>query len=183
MDMEAEIAPDFDRGLTLLKELSEQEAEKILAYEIQVVNFPATRYAAVKGTVAMKDMQSFFKDSYGKIQKAMKKKYAKMRGYPTGLYFTWNEKEMVSDMAVAIPVNKAIEMDPVTSIDIPAQKAFLIDYYGPYDGSEYAHKAHDYNLKKSGLTLKDLVLEEYVTDPATEPDPNKWLTKIYYFAE
>jgi effector-binding domain-containing protein len=27
------------------------------------------------------------------------------------------------------------------------------------------------------------VVEEYITDPMTEKDPNKWLTKIYYFVE
>jgi effector-binding domain-containing protein len=38
-------------------------------------------------------------------------------------------------------------------------------------------------LKANKLKAGAPVIEEYVTDPGTEPDESKWLTKIYYLAD
>ena len=35
-------------------------------------------------------------------------------------------------------------------------------------------------LKQLGKEKPDLLIEEYVTDPATEKDTAKWNTKIYF---
>lgn len=42
-----------------------------------------------------------------------------------------------------------------------------------------AHYAMDAYMKEKGL-MQSVVVEEYITDPMTEKDPAKWLTKIYY---
>ena len=34
--------------------------------------------------------------------------------------------------------------------------------------------------KQHGLEAGVPAIEEYVTDPASEPDTSKWLTRIYY---
>ena len=87
-------------------------------------------------------------------------------------------------MAAAIPLRKAFKTSTVKIIQVPRQKnAFMIDFYGPYEESALAHYAFDSYFKKNNLTVKLPIIEEYITDPANEPDSSKWLTKIYYFAQ
>jgi effector-binding domain-containing protein len=43
-----------------------------------------------------------------------------------------------------------------------------------------AHAMLKKHLTDSGYKMKQPVVEEYVTDPATEKDPNKVLSRIYY---
>ena len=86
----------------------------------------------------------------------------------------------IADMAVAIPVATAVEIKGGSVAEIAAGKAAVIDYYGAYEGSGEAHFAMDDYLKEFGLTAGGPVIEEYITDPMTEPDTAKWLTKIIY---
>ena len=39
----------------------------------------------------------------------------------------------------------------------------------------------DEYMKDFGLLNNPPIIEEYVTDPSTEKDPAKWLTKIIYY--
>jgi len=68
-------------------------------------------------------------------------------------------------------------------ISTPASKALLINYYGAYDSNELAHIALNMYIQKNGLHMKKPVIEEYVTDPMSEPDPGKWLTRIIYLID
>ena len=38
-------------------------------------------------------------------------------------------------------------------------------------------------LKALGREKPEMVIEEYITDPSTEKDTSKWLTKIYFFVK
>ncbi len=183
MDMDEMVGSDFDRGLELLKKICEQEAQDILKYKIHKSVLPAAKYASVKGDVSFPEMKDFFAQSYVKIMKTIKRKNGKMIGSPSGLYFSWDEKNRKGIMAAAIPVNKNIRMNDVITINIDPGIAYYVDYYGPYDQSANAHYALDLYLQRNKLTQKSLVIEEYVTDPSKEPDSSKWLTKIYYYVE
>jgi effector-binding domain-containing protein len=66
---------------------------------------------------------------------------------------------------------------------VPAGKALVIDYYGSYEGIGGAHMAMDEYVKSNNLKQKSPVLEQYITDPETEPDTSKWLTKVIYLLE
>jgi len=86
-------------------------------------------------------------------------------------------------MAAGIPIRGSIQADNVDMASTPASKALLINYYGPYDGNELAHIALNMYVQKNGLQMKEPIIEEYITDPGTEPDPNKWLTRIIYLID
>lgn len=183
MSMDKMVGKEFDTGLGLLKNLAEKEAKMVAGFKIKQVKFSAKSYAAIRKEISFKDMQSFFQQSYETIQRAMRKKYLRPRGAPSGLYYTWDEQNMKSDMAAAMPIRGKINVGEVKTIKLPKTTAFSIDYYGSYEGSIYAHKALGLYMQQNGLTLKAPVVEEYITNPQAEPDTSKWLTKIYYFAE
>ena len=181
--MDAMIGPDFDRGLALLKDVVEKEKAAIESFEVQKGIFPAKNYAGIRKEVPFSEMQTFFQNSYAQIQQGIQIKRLRVTGAPAGLYYTWDEQHIKSDMVAAFPIRGNLKTDEIQMIHIPAQTAYRIDYYGGYEGSYHAHLALMYYLMDQGLTFKSPVIEEYIAGPATEPDTSKWLTKIYYFAE
>ena len=181
--MDTMIGKDFDRGLVLLKGICEDQAKAVSMYEIQPMDFKAKNYAAIRAEVKFSDMQQFFPESYAMIQETMSQERKKMTSAPVGLFYSWDEQNMTSDMAAGIPVKGEIETEQVKMIKIDTGTAYYLDYYGGYSGSYNAHTALGYYLKKNELELKMPIIEEYITDPRTEPDSTKWLTKIIYFAE
>jgi len=183
MSMESMIGKDFDRGLNLLKNNVEQEKAAIESYEVQKMIFPAKNYAGIRKMIAFNEMQSFYQNSYATLQLEIEKKKLRIIGAPAGIYYSWDEHNMNTDMAAAFPIRGNLSDGSIQMIHIPAQTAYLIDYYGDYEGLGYAHQALELYLAKHGLKGKSPAIEEYITDPMSEPDTSKWLTKIYYFAE
>jgi effector-binding domain-containing protein len=181
--MDKMIGGDFDKGLTLLKGIVENEYARMEKIEIKQAIFPAKNYAAVRDEVGFSDMQSFYATSFTTLMQAMEKSRVRMIGLPTGIYFTWDQQQMTTDMAAALPVRGNLKGEGIEMIHIPAQTAYMVDYYGSYELLNIPHQALELYLTQSNLKTKPPAIEEYVTDPTAEPDTSKWLTKIYYFVE
>ncbi len=173
---------DFERGLKLLKDIAEQDAAKIAKFEVKEIGFPTTTYAAIRGKVAFDDMQSFLGEAFSALAMTLAEERVKIIGPPVGLYFSWDEQTMITDMAAGFPVRKNVVSDKVQMIGVPAGKGYKVEYCGPYNELMYAHCALDYYIRGKGKLPDSMVIEEYITNPQTEPDSSKWLTNIYYFA-
>ncbi|MEZ4951418.1 MAG: SRPBCC family protein [Saprospiraceae bacterium] len=178
MDMDKMIGPDFEKGMQNLKELVESEAKNssFRGFDIQKIQLPPRTYAGVRKTVKFEDMSPFFAENFGKIFGAAGEK---VDGMPSALYFDWDEANGQSDMAAVVPVTAAV--DGFETFNIEGGNALMIDYYGSYEGSAEAHMAMDDYLKAKNKEMRSPVVEEYITDPSTEPDTSKWLTKITYY--
>ncbi len=183
MNMDKSIGTDFEEGLGMLKTISEKQAAEIEKYKIRKTLFPTTNYAAIRNVVSFEDMPQFFSDSYEAIQKAVRNKNRRITGPPVGLFYDYSEQEMKSDAAAGIPIRGTISSDRVTTLTVPRDSAYYVDYYGAYTGSYFAHEAIDLYLQRNNLNRKPPVIEEYITEPAQEADTSKWHTKIYYFAD
>ena len=182
--MDAMIGPDFDRGLSLLKDICETDYAAVSKYTVEEVEYPAKTFAAIRKMIPMSEMQTFFAESYAAISAGIGKAGARMTGIPCAFYYEWDMQNGQTELAAAIPVNRSVSSDELQTIQIPARRAFKVDYYGPYgEASAPAHMALDLYLAQRGLEQVSPVIEEYVTDPQTEPDPARWLTVIYYFGE
>ena len=104
-----------------------------------------------------------------------------MDGMPCGLFFRMDERDGMIDMAAAIPIKQAVSLAGASSYSVETRTGLQIDYKGDYHGVSQAHRAMDAYMKDRGYLQDDPVIEEYVTDPGTEPDPSKWLTRVTYF--
>ena len=185
--MEKEMNRMFDLGLSNLKEMCEKEAaEKTYrGYAVNSMEFPGKSYLAIRETVGFQNIAEFYTKNFGIVMNAMTDQKLEKDGMPCGVFYVWNEEEQTTDMAAAIPVKGGTPAaaGSVQPIEVPKGKCMTIDYYGDYSGSGEAHYAMDDYFKEKGMEPAKLVMEEYVTDPTTEPDTSKWLTKIYYFME
>ena len=91
---------------------------------------------------------------------------------------------MLFRSAAAIPTLEVKKYtDDIESFPVGGGLALVINYFGPYAGSIEAHLALDDYMLEKKLESIPPIIEEYVTDPATEPDTAKWLTKVIYFVK
>lgn len=184
LDLEGQIGPDFERGLTLLDSIATiKQAEKDAAtYEIKTIDFPETKYYGVKKVIPFAEVDStLYSTTYGQLGMFCGMNQIEMTGMPVSLCFEWNEETEMADMMPAFPVaDNTIPGDStVTAYTIAAGKALVVDYYGPYEESYAAHMQMDAYAKENGLEVV-VAIEEFVTDPTTVESMDEVLTRIYY---
>lgn len=182
--MDKMIGPDYEKGLANLKSLVEAEASKAPAYAIEEIDWAEKNYLSTKRqVVTVEQMSAFFGKNFGAMATAIGAAGAKP-GIPVGVYYNFDEQNKKADMAAAIPYEgKKVTAKGFENLTLPAGKAYLINYYGDYMSMKPAYDAMDVKLKAMGKENPDLVVEEYVTDPMSEPDTAKWNTKIYFFVK
>ena len=182
-DMDAQIGKSFEDGLNGIKEIAEKAKPKS---EIAKMTVDGVDYYGVRDIVKWTDIQSFYADNFGKTVTHCAQNKIESTGMPRGFFYEWDEKNEQTDMVAAIPVSDIPELTGGKKVNIGKGDLMdygnkvVYDYYGDYAGSEAAHIAIGNWLEKEGKEIVYPVMEEYVTDPGTEPDPKKWLTKIYY---
>ncbi|NJK86520.1 MAG: GyrI-like domain-containing protein [Bacteroidales bacterium] len=90
-------------------------------------------------------------------------------------------KDGTIDVEMGIPVNNALEgKGDILAGTYPQSKVATTDYFGFYDNLGKAHSDIQQWLIEMNLQVQGSPMEQYITDPASEPDTAKWLTKIYY---
>lgn len=185
MGMESAIAKDYDKGLSSLKALVEEQANNPVyrGYAVRTEDFAARTYVGYRAKLPFAEMPAYFQKNMPGIYRAALAAGATMAGAPAGLYYEWDMESQMADMATAIPVAAAVTIKGASVENLPAGRALVVDYYGDYAGTGEAHFAIDDYLKDFGLQVGIPVIEEYVTDPATEPDTARWLTRIIYRLE
>ena len=170
----------FEKGLNNLKAYVESgKAGTGSAYKIEEVEFPAHTYATIRKTISFADFNTFFAEGFGSLGKEAG---PRINGTPAGIFYTWDEKNMQSDAAVAMPVSGTEPVKGATMLNVPTTKSYFIKYTGGYHGSGKAHEAMGKHLATNGKT-QSMVIEEYVVGQQQEPDSNKWVTNIYYLLQ
>ncbi|MEM6725213.1 MAG: SRPBCC family protein [Bacteroidota bacterium] len=184
MPLEKNIGADFDEGLNNLKTIVEMKPKSTPGLTVQTIDYPATTFIVHQETIDMNTIAAYYTEHLPAVFGYVQSKGYPTIGMPRGLYYGWNLEENTVNLAAGVAV-KADEPDagPYNLIEIPAQKALRVDYYGDYPEVNTAHEAMDKFAAENQLTIKEPAIEEYVTDPTTEPDTSKWLTKVTYFYE
>lgn len=171
----------FKKELGLLKGIAEKEAAEKSAevvYTVEEVQREAGKFVGKKEVVKMADMKPYFDTNMPALGMLCKDN---MVGAPAALYWSWDEENMESEMTVAMPVNMEEAPDGYEFYEQPAGTYITVDYFGPYDGSmKGAHEALGAYMEEKNMKLVGAVMEEYITDPRSEEDSSKWLTKISY---
>jgi effector-binding domain-containing protein len=177
------LAKDYDNGLSMLKDIVEEEAANAPAgttYEIQEVELPERYFLAIREEINMDKLTERYAENLPAVFQACEKNKVETTGMPCGLFYSWDEETGTTDVAHCAPIAKKVSLEGYECITLPAGKVLIVDYYGPYEGSVAAHEAITKYCEEKGVEPKMPVIEQYITDPGAEPDPSKWLTKIYY---
>ena len=185
-----ELNKDLEHGLETLKAKAEKSSAERLAMadvkakqNIAIIEQeqPERIYVMHREKIGWDKMHDFFSTHLGAIFGLIEKNKMEMTGSPSGIYFEWDEANQMADMAAAIPVKAAKgDLGMYKTFTAPKGMYMVVDYYGAYEGVGDAHYAIDDYIKAKSYKESNVVIEEYVTDPETEADTSKWLTKVYY---
>jgi effector-binding domain-containing protein len=184
--LDKEMGKNFEKSLANLKAIIEggNPAATGKIYDVLPLNFPSTTYALRRKQLGWADIPSFYAENLPQIyEQAINVKATP--GSPTGLFFVWDEQNQQTDMAAAVPVAQGTVISDTTIqlLNIPGSKAVYVNYYGAYDKTTEAYASIDKYLATNNLKQKPPVIEQYITDPKTEKDTAKWLTKIIFLVE
>jgi effector-binding domain-containing protein len=185
MNMEEMIGADYDRGLATLKELVERNTiSETDGLVIESISFEPKVYLIKREKVKFDKIQSFFAKHFGGLFGGLGKAGIEPTGAPSAIYYMWDEENMEADMAAAAPIgDDSIELDGYESLTVDQSNALKVAYYGAYEDIGSAHEAMDKYMVSNGLEFNEICIEEYITDPGSEPDTSKWLTNIYYLTK
>lgn len=182
--MNGKIGPIYQKGLVLLKKHCET-----LAYlpKIETVQILGTEYIGIKENVSLNKITPFFALSYEQLKQHLNVEGSETAGPPCGLYYSWDKEKNKTNVMAAFPM----KLGP--SIGLPNDTSgfngytiyvypnyITTDYYGDYKHISLAHDALNAWLFDRTKRVKYPIVEQYITDPAVEPDTSKWLTKVYY---
>jgi len=184
MNMDKAIGAEYERGLNKLKAMSEKEAASGSAatYKINEITTEPKTYVGIKKTVTFDKISSFFAENYPVVMADIKKAKLQPSEPMSGLYFTFDEKTMMTDVVAAVPVSGAKgKVGKSETFTTKGGKTLEVDFYGDYKNLGAAHNQIKAYIAEKKMKFIAPVLEEYITDPMSEKDPAKWLTKIYYF--
>lgn len=177
--MNSMLGSDYEKGLSNMS----AAAQKIVVGRIgrlEQYNCEGGFGLGIRSTISMSSIGETLARSYSTIMQYMSSKHITMQGFPTAFYHTWDGKS--TDMEAVIPIAKFdAGNDNVKPVAFAKGPMIIAHYYGPYEGTEKAHTACEQWLKENGKTAKGAPFEEYVTDPGTEKDQSKWLTKVSYY--
>ncbi len=184
MSMEDMIGPEYEKGLQNLKNqvASFISSHTKRGYFINEIDMKPKYYVAKRASLNFSEIQNFYATNFVDIMQKIELLGLPLAGAPSGLYYTWDMENSVADMAAGIPIADQADIEGFDVIEVGG-KSLKIEYFGSYEGSAEAHYAIDDYMKENGMTLNELVIEEYITDPANEPDTAKWLTNIYYMVQ
>jgi effector-binding domain-containing protein len=156
-------------------------------YKIENGDRPAMLYVGKRSDPKLpwKDISKFYMDNLKPSWDAVTAAKVSPAGAPSGIYFDWNVEAQTTDMMAAVPVpaDAKGKVKGLTEYEVPAGKAYWTSYTGGYSGMKPAHDAVNAKLEADGMEIDKVVIEEYLTDPGTEPDSTKWVTNIIYMAK
>lgn len=188
--MDGAVGKDFEAGLKSLKELCENGTIKgestttAIAYEVTEIDFPTTKYASIRSKIKFEELPTFFSSSYGKIMSSAGPAGLKPNGPSCSIYYLYDEKAMITDVAAAIPMDKEAKLPGIEWTNVNGKKGYQIVYYGDYKNMKPAYETMSTFMKTNNLGDEpELVLEQYLTSPMSEKDTAKWQTNIIFFAK
>ena len=157
--------------------------ETTVKAQVKEISWPGKTFVISRSVLPFDKLTAFFTEKYGAIYGAIYKAGITVSEPPCAIYYSVDEKTMVTDLAAAVPVPAgAPEIAGFAKEMIPAGKALTITHYGPFTSMAETYGMLDKYIAEHGLK-RTWALEEYLSDPAVEKDPATWKTNIYFGVE
>jgi len=154
--------------------------ETTAKYKVKENTWPAKTFVTKRARIGFDKLTAFFGESYDAIYGAIQKSGLQVNEPPCAIFYSKDEVKKKADLAAAVPVQGLIpENIEFEKIVIPKSKVLTTTYYGPYENMKPAYEVLEKYMIAHGLK-RELIIEEYFSDPAEEKDEGKWKTKIHF---
>jgi effector-binding domain-containing protein len=175
--MDGIMGKQFDDGLADIRKIVEANGNALLKVDTGRVS--EKPYLYIRDKMSMAEIGTKMGEYYPELMGFIQTKGGEMSGPPFSITYSWDND--VFDMADCIPVATAMAGEGrILSAVLPAGKVAICKYYGAYEGTELPYKVMEKFMKDNALESAGLPWEEYITDPSTESNPEKWLTIVYW---
>jgi effector-binding domain-containing protein len=176
--MDNYIGKDFEAGLINLNALSRM-LEKEKEYLVLIDELERFHFVSIREKVPFIEVSLKMGEMYGEIGTYINNMGAEKNGKPYAMYHLMNEQDI--DLECGIPTKVLVKGDgDFLAGTFPETKCATVDFYGDYRGLEEGHMAVQQWIEKRGFALVGAPMEIYLTDPGSDPNPENWLTRIYY---
>lgn len=172
------VGPDFEESMENLNVVCKVQVQENSLIE-ELVILEEFDYASVREEVPFVEVGLIMGEMFGRVSNFIESANTGVAGMPFAIYHEMEEQQI--NLECGIPISQQVEETEVVKTGIyPKTKCAAVDYYGDYRQLEDAHTALQAWIEERRFKLAGAPLEFYLTDPATETDPSKWHTRIYY---
>ncbi len=134
-------------------------------------------YAAIRKKLKWEEIPEILPPLIPELFKWLERNRIKQVGAPFFNYLKMNSDNM--EVEVGIPTASPVEGDGrINAGSFPAGKYAVASYTGPYDKLFEVNTAIEKWKDENHLKFISPKAEFYPTDPAAEPNPDKWVTVI-----
>jgi effector-binding domain-containing protein len=170
--------PFFTDGLERLKETTEAMPDPPV---LQLTQFQERAVVSVLDSCNWSDFEAKMGQMFGEIMTYQKTAKFEFAGAPMSIYYKWDEVNQFAVFENCVPVDREVAgKGRVQYKVLPETRALMGTHFGAYDQTMYLYVAMDEFIKDFGLEENGGPIEEYITDPMTEPDTALWQTNIYF---
>jgi effector-binding domain-containing protein len=143
-----------------------------------VYDVPEMLVLSYMDSAALKDISSKMIKNYALLEKEMQEVGAEMNG-PIGTIIYNNSVKNYKFESV-LPIRKMPVRQPkhCAIVVLEASHMLVFNFYGSYQNLFAAYDKIKKYCDKNDLIQTGPMREFYITDPAKEKDPQKWLTRI-----
>ena len=170
------IKKSYTEGLKNLDSVLNHMAED--RYKIKYEDVKPQPLLSITGSADMENMSEVMPKLFMKLGSYMGENQIQPLGSPVTIWESWSDS--ISEMTVGFPVNEEVEGNgDIKVIQSYSGKALNIIHKGAYADQHKTWQILMDNIDKMGLEATASPWEVYLTDPQTEKDTSKWLTKMY----
>ena len=137
-------------------------------------------YIGIMDSCSLEDVPQRINDLYNELLIYGVRSGIDVTARPVAIYHRLDEKHSVFELAIPVIEMVTPASERIRYKTMHGRDHVVANYYGSYDTLEDGHNAIQQWLMRYRRKLAGYPWEMFVTDPTTESDPNKWLTRIYY---
>ena len=177
--LEGEVSPYYELGLERLKTFSE-ELPKINSVKVERIAINQQWYLSIRDSVSPIEMYNVHGKMYAEIGQFMTENDILVADVPLVVYHFWSDS--IIDIEAGIPIKDSvgIKHEKIKLSFIRAGDVVKAIHYGPFDRLIETYDGINEWMRKNKVRVTGPPWESYLVDPATEPNPKKWETAIYF---
>jgi effector-binding domain-containing protein len=150
-----------------------------MEHDFKVEELPVQPALAIRETAALAEIPAKMGECFAALGRHFGERRIPFAGHPFAYYHSWSDTATVMDVGFPVPPGTAGE-GRIQAVTLPGGRIVTGTHVGPYDKIVETYNAMDMWMKSNGLTPAGHMWETYLTDPQAEPDPAKWVTRLFW---
>ncbi|MDJ0976794.1 MAG: SRPBCC family protein [Planctomycetota bacterium] len=181
--MSAWVGMDYDRGLSMLKDISETGSTPSKLDFEGSAPFSGRPYVGVRTACAISDIGPRMEADMGKLHAWLQESGTEATGVPFSIYHKWSPGKGRVEYTSAVPVAKAPDTTPAGMVSgtQPDVTTYRVKHTGPYHhlGNAWSAGMMHGRAKRFKQDKSIHPFEVYESDP-TEVAPNELVTVVHF---